>query len=65
MPANEPTEGDIQVMATALGLSIDPAELAEVTHRFGALLVQLERLNDLPLDDVDPVAVFTVGEVRP
>ena len=51
-------------MAITLGLTIDPAELAEVTHRFGALLAQLERLNDLPLDDVDPVAVFTLGEVQ-
>ena len=65
MPANEPTEADIQVMASALGLTIDPTELAEVTHRFGALLAQLDRLNDLPLEDADPVAVFPVGEVRP
>ena len=65
MPANEPTEADIQVMASALGLTIDTTELAEVTHRFGALLAQLDRLNDLPLEDADPVAVFPVGEVRP
>lgn len=49
---------DIQQLASSQGLRIPEGDLAEVTHRFNALLEQLRKLDQLPLDDVDPAAIF-------
>ena len=49
---------DVGRMARMLGLSITPADHPEVTHRFTALLDQLQRLDELDVDSVDPSAIF-------
>ncbi len=45
-------------MATALGLSLAGEDLTEVTHRLNGLLEALRPLDDLPLDDVEPLPIL-------
>ena len=45
-------------MATALGLSLAGEDLTEVTHRLNGLLQALQPLDDLPLDDVEPLPIL-------
>ncbi len=52
------TADDVRQMAQTLGLTITDADLPEVTHRFTALLDQLQQLNGLDLDSADPSAIF-------
>ena len=40
------------------GLRYRRDELAEVAARFGSLMLELGRLEDLDLSDVEPVSVF-------
>lgn len=55
---NDVTSDDVRQMATTLGLTISAADLPEVTHRFTALLDQLQKLDGLDLDAADPSAIF-------
>lgn len=45
----------VAAMAAAAGLPLPEDDLTEVTHRLNALLEALEGLDDLPLDEVEPI----------
>ncbi len=57
-PQPDLTPQEIQTLARGAGLSIPPGDLAEVTHRYTALLEQLHKLDALDLSGVEPTAVF-------
>ena len=52
--------GEAQTLALAelAGVSIPAEELAEVTNRFASLMLELARLQELDLTDIQPVAIF-------
>ena len=45
-------------LARLSGIQIPEDEVAEVANRFESLMLELDRLSDLDLSDVQPVAVF-------
>lgn len=45
-------------LARLVGIPIADAEMAEVAARFESLMLELERLQDLDLDAIQPVPVF-------
>ena len=51
-------EGRVRELARLSGIPIPEDEVAEVANRFGSLMQELARLNELDLSDVQPVAVF-------
>lgn len=52
--------GEAQTLALAelAGVVIPADELAEVTNRFASLMLELDRLQELDLTDIQPVAIF-------
>jgi hypothetical protein len=48
-------------LAAIVGLDIDPAELPEVAARLDCLLIEMQTLDGLDLDGIDPVALFAEG----
>lgn len=55
---SELTPEQVHAMATALGLSLAGEDLTEVTHRLNGLLEALRPLDDLPLNDVEPLPIL-------
>ena len=55
---SELTPEQVHAMATALGLALAGEDLTEVTHRLNGLLQALQPLDDLPLDDVEPLPIL-------
>ena len=51
-------EDDVPGLARLAGVDIPEDELAEVTARFGSLMLELGRLEALDLSGVEPVSVF-------
>lgn len=51
-------EDRVRELARLAGISIADAEVAEVASRFGSLMLELERLKDLDLSDIQPVVIF-------
>ena len=51
-------EDDARGLARLAGVEIPEDELAEVAARFGSLMLELGRLEDLDLSEVEPVSVF-------
>ena len=45
-------------LARLAGIEIADHELDEVTNRFGSLMQELDRLKELDLTDIHPVAIF-------
>ena len=45
-------------LARLAGISIDEDEVTEVGNRFESLMLELERLNDLDLADIQPPLIF-------
>ena len=45
-------------LARLSGISIPGDELAEVTNRFGSLMLELDKISDLDLSDIQPVSIF-------
>ncbi len=45
-------------LARLSGISIPDDELAEVANRFGSLMLELDKINDLDLSDIQPVSIF-------
>lgn len=45
-------------LARLAGIEIAEHELEEVTNRFGSLMQELDRLKELDLADIHPVAIF-------
>ena len=54
----------VSALANLAGIEIAGDELEEVTNRFESLIHEMDRLKDLDLSDIQPVAIFSEhGEV--
>jgi Asp-tRNA(Asn)/Glu-tRNA(Gln) amidotransferase C subunit len=51
-------EDRVQELAKLAGITIAPDEVEEVATRFESLMLELERLNDLDLRDIQAPLVF-------
>ena len=51
-------EDRIRELARLAGISILESEVAEVANRFGSLMLEMDRLNDLDLSNIQPVVIF-------
>lgn len=51
-------EERVRELARLAGISIRDEEVAEVASRFGSLMLELDRLKDLDLSDIQPVVIF-------
>lgn len=58
MVNNDLLEENVRMLANLVGIPIDDAELPEVTNRFNSLMQELDRLRDLDLEGIEPVAIF-------
>ena len=58
MPAADFSHEQVKMLADLVGIPIDAAELPEVANRFASLMQELDRLRDLDLEGVEPVAIF-------
>jgi Asp-tRNA(Asn)/Glu-tRNA(Gln) amidotransferase C subunit len=48
----------VRELARLAGVPIPEDEVAEVANRFGSLMLELGRLSDLDLADIQPVDIF-------
>ncbi len=48
----------VRELARLAGIEIADDELDEVTNRFGSLMQELDRLKELDLANIHPVAIF-------
>lgn len=48
----------VRKMANLVGIPIDDSDLPEVANRFASLMHELDRLRDLDLEGIEPVAIF-------
>ena len=51
-------EDRVRELARLSGISIPEDEVAEVANRFGSLMLELDKIRDLDLSDVQPVSIF-------
>ena len=51
-------EGRVRELARLSGISIPDGEVTEVANRFGSLMLELDKINDLDLSDIQPVSIF-------
>jgi Asp-tRNA(Asn)/Glu-tRNA(Gln) amidotransferase C subunit len=51
-------EDRVRELARLAGIAIPEDEVAEVANRFGSLMLELDRLSDLDLADIQPVDIF-------
>ena len=51
-------EDRVRELARLAGVPIPEDEVAEVANRFGSLMLELARLSDLDLADIQPVDIF-------
>ena len=58
MPAADFSREQVLMLADLVGILIDEAELPEVANRFASLMQELDRLRDLDLEGIEPVAIF-------
>ncbi len=58
MPEPNASEMQVKMLADLVGIPIDDAELPEVANRFASLIHELDRLRDLDLEGIEPVAIF-------
>lgn len=58
MPETNASEMQVKMLAELVGIPIDDAELPEVANRFTSLMQELDRLRDLDLEGIEPVAIF-------
>ena len=57
-----PNEEQVRQLARLAGIEINEEEVPEVTNRFQSLILELDRLKELDLDGVEPVAIFPDGD---
>ncbi|MBI3965696.1 MAG: aspartyl/glutamyl-tRNA amidotransferase subunit C [Chloroflexi bacterium] len=50
----------VSEIAKYAGLELDESELDELQPQIEGLLAGLEKLNELPLKDVEPATIFTL-----
>jgi len=48
----------VSKLARLAGIEIADDELEEVTNRFSSLMEELNRLNDLDMENIFPVSIF-------
>ena len=48
----------VRELALLSGIDMPENEVAEVANRFGSLMLELDRLRDLDLTDIQPVDIF-------
>ena len=48
----------VRELARLVGIPLAEDEIAEVSNRFTSLMLELDRLTDLDLSDVQPVTIF-------
>ena len=58
MPDPDLSPEQVRKMADLVGIPIDDADLPEVSNRFASLMQELDRLRDLDLEGIEPVAIF-------
>ena len=51
-------EEQVRLLARMVGITIEEEELAEVANRFSSLMLELDRLKELDLSDIQPVVIF-------
>ena len=58
-PMDAPTEADVERLAAALGLPLEPGNAAPIAQNLAGLLVSAQLFVEFPLpDDVEPPPVF-------
>ncbi len=55
-------EAQVLQLARLVGITIAEEEVSEVAHRFDSLMLELDRLRDLDLADIQPVTIFPEEE---
>ena len=58
MPAEDSSREQVVMLADLVGIPIDDADVPEVANRFASLMQELDRLRDLDLEGIEPVAIF-------
>ena len=58
MPDPDLSIEQVRKMADLVGISIDASDLPEVANRFASLMQELDRLRELDLEGIEPVAIF-------
>ena len=58
MPGASEKEEQVRILADLVGVSIDSADLPEVANRFASLMQELDRLQEMDLEGVEPVSIF-------
>lgn len=58
MTSADISEEQVRMLAALVGIPIDAADLPEVANRFGSLMQELARLQDMDLEGIEPVAIF-------
>ena len=51
-------EERVRELARLVGITIAPDEETEVANRFESLMGELNRLQDLNLDGIEPISIF-------
>ena len=54
------TKEDVKGLARGLGLNIEDADLSEVTYRFTALMMELNKLNQTGFGSGDPLPIYAI-----
>ncbi len=56
--AINPNEEQVRQLAALAGITVADEDLSEVANRFASLMNELDRLKELDLSNVQPVAIF-------
>ena len=51
-------ENRVRELARLSGIPIPEEEVAEVANRFGSLMMELDKISELDLSDIQPVSIF-------
>jgi Asp-tRNA(Asn)/Glu-tRNA(Gln) amidotransferase C subunit len=51
-------EDRVRELARLSGIPIPDDEVAEVANRFGSLMLELNKISNLDLADIQPVSIF-------
>ena len=51
-------EDRVRELARISGIDIPEDEVAEVANRFDSLMLELDKISDLALSDIQPVSIF-------
>ena len=55
-------EDQVRELARLVGITVAEEEVAEVASRFDSLMLELERLKEVDLSDIQPVTIFPEEE---